>query len=114
MSSLPLNAAFHHTAVVVSSLPDSVDFYTRCFGGEVEVMLEDLGGEELAELHGLPSARFDLAFINYGTARIELFQFHDPEPGETRHPAAHEIGAAHIAFELDDVRAAYERLREIG
>jgi catechol 2,3-dioxygenase-like lactoylglutathione lyase family enzyme len=114
MSSLPLNGTFHHAAVVVSSLQDSVDFYTRCLGGEVELMLEGIGEGELAQVHGLPHARFDLAYIRYGTARIELLQFHEPEQGATRHPAANEVGAAHIAFELDDVHGAYDRLTEAG
>jgi catechol 2,3-dioxygenase-like lactoylglutathione lyase family enzyme/quinol monooxygenase YgiN len=114
VSGLPLSAKFHHAAVVVSDLDRSVDFYTRLFGGEVEV-IRGIEGEEMAALHGLPSARFDLAFLRYGEARIELFQFHEPAPAEGPGPlAANQIGAAHVAFQIDDVMAAYERLLAAG
>ena len=110
MSGLPLRGRFHHAAVVVSDLDRSVEFYTRLFGGEVK-LISGVEGEEMASLHGLPTAHFDLAFLDYGNASIELFQFHDPapEPGLPL-PAANQIGAAHAAFEVDDVGAAYERL----
>jgi catechol 2,3-dioxygenase-like lactoylglutathione lyase family enzyme/quinol monooxygenase YgiN len=113
MSGLPVRGAFHHAAVVVSSLADSVDFYQRCFGGEVEYV-EGVGGAEMAALHGLPSANFDLAFLDYGNARIELFQFHEPAAPEAASVPAHQIGAAHVAFEVDDVEAAYADLVAAG
>lgn len=114
MSELPLSGKFHHAAVVVSDLDRSVEFYTRLFGGEVE-LIRGVEGEEVASLHGLPSAHFDLAFLRYGDARIELFEFHDPvpEPG-ARPPAANQLGAGHVAFEIDDVEAAYRRLTAEG
>jgi quinol monooxygenase YgiN/catechol 2,3-dioxygenase-like lactoylglutathione lyase family enzyme len=110
VTDLPLSGKFHHAAVVVSDLDRAVEFYTRLFGGEVE-RIRGVEGEAMASLHGLPSAHFDLAFLHYGNAIIELFEFHDPapEPG-SRPPAANQIGSAHLAFEVDDVVAAYERL----
>jgi catechol 2,3-dioxygenase-like lactoylglutathione lyase family enzyme/quinol monooxygenase YgiN len=113
MSGLPVRGAFHHAAVVVSSLADSVDFYQRCFGGEVEYV-EGVGGAEMAALHGLPSADFDLAFLDFGNARIELFQFHEPEAPEAESVPAHQIGAAHVAFEVDDVEESYAALVAAG
>jgi catechol 2,3-dioxygenase-like lactoylglutathione lyase family enzyme len=113
MSGLPVRGTFHHAAVVVSSLADSVDFYQRCFGGEVEYV-EGVGGAEMAALHGLPSANFDLAFLDYGNARIELFQFHEPEAPEAESVPAHQIGAAHFAFEVDDVEESYAALVAAG
>jgi quinol monooxygenase YgiN/catechol 2,3-dioxygenase-like lactoylglutathione lyase family enzyme len=110
VTDLPLRGKFHHAAVVVSDLDRAVEFYTRLFGGEVE-LISGVEGEAMASLHALPSAHFDLAFLHCRDAIIELFQFHDPtpEPG-SRPPAANQIGSAHIAFEVDDVFAAYERL----
>jgi catechol 2,3-dioxygenase-like lactoylglutathione lyase family enzyme/quinol monooxygenase YgiN len=113
MSGLPVRGTFHHAAVVVSSLAASVDFYQRCFGGEVEYV-EGVGGAEMAALHGLPSADFDLAFLDYGNARIELFQFHEPEAPEGESVPAHQIGAAHVAFEVDDVEESYAALVAAG
>jgi catechol 2,3-dioxygenase-like lactoylglutathione lyase family enzyme/quinol monooxygenase YgiN len=113
MTGLPVRGAFHHAAVVVSDLAVSVDWYQRCFGGEVEYV-EGVGGAEMAALHGLPSADFDLAFLDYGNARIELFQFRDPaSPAAARLPA-HQVGASHVAFEVDDVEAAHAALTAAG
>jgi quinol monooxygenase YgiN/catechol 2,3-dioxygenase-like lactoylglutathione lyase family enzyme len=115
VSDLPLQAKFDHAAVVVSDLDRSVEFYTRFFGGEVE-LIKGVQGAEMAELHGLEeNAHFDLAFIRHGEAMVELFQFHEPLPAAgLRPPAANEPGASHIAFEVDDVEAAYERLTAEG
>jgi quinol monooxygenase YgiN/catechol 2,3-dioxygenase-like lactoylglutathione lyase family enzyme len=113
MSGLPVRGAFHHAAVVVADLAASVDWYLRCFGGEVEYV-RGVGGAEMAALHGLPSADFDLAFLDYGNARIELFQFHDPDSPEAARLPAHQVGAAHVAFEVDDVEASYAALVEAG
>jgi glyoxylase I family protein len=107
-------AAFHHVALVVSSLDDSIAFYQRCFGGELEVLLRDTGGPEVAQLHGLEEARFDLAFIRYGGALLELFEFHEPAPAERVPTLANRIGDAHIAFEVEDVEAVYQRLLGLG
>lgn len=115
MSGAPPTAAFHHAAVVVSSLEESIAFYQRCFGGELEELLHDTGGPEVAQLHGLAGdARFDLAFIRYRGALLELFEFHEPAPGERVPALANRIGDSHVAFEVDDVPAAYERLRGLG
>lgn len=113
MSGLPVRGAFHHAAVVVSSLAASVEFYQRCFGGEVEY-IEGVGGAEMAALHGLPSADFDLAFLDYGNARIELFQFRDPPSPQAAGLPSHQVGAAHFAFEVDDVEEAYATLVAAG
>jgi quinol monooxygenase YgiN/catechol 2,3-dioxygenase-like lactoylglutathione lyase family enzyme len=113
MSGLPVRGAFHHAAVVVSDLAASVDFYQRCFGGEVEYV-KGVGGAEMAALHGLPSADFDLAFLDYGNARIELFQFQEPRSPETAQQAANHVGAAHVAFEVDDVEESYAALVAAG
>ncbi|MBN9623658.1 MAG: VOC family protein [Actinobacteria bacterium] len=107
-------ASFHHTALVVSSLDDSIAFYQRCFGGELEAVLRDTGGPEIAALHGLDEARFDLAFIPYGGAVLELFQFHEPASPERVPTQANRIGDSHVAFEVDDVEAAYRRLLALG
>lgn len=114
MTALVGEARFHHAAVVVSSLARSIEFYQRLFGGSIEMRLDDVREAEIAQLHGLDRARFDLVYIGYGGARIELFQFHDPLPGEPAHLAANEIGSTHLAFEVPDVRKAYERLTEEG
>jgi quinol monooxygenase YgiN/predicted enzyme related to lactoylglutathione lyase len=107
-------ASFHHAALVVSSLDESIAFYQRCFGGEVETLLRDTGGPEIAVLHGLEEARFDLAFIRYGGALLELFQFHEPAPAARVPAQANRIGDGHVAFEVDDVEAAYRRLLGLG
>jgi len=113
MSALPVRGAFHHAAVVVSDLAASVDCYQRCFGGEVEYV-EGVGGAEMAALHGLPSADFDLAFLDFGNARIELFRFRDPASPEAARLPAHQVGASHVAFEVEDVEESYAALLAAG
>ena len=104
----------HHTAIAVHDLDRAVAFYTTHFGGEVEVILQDVGDPNIAELHLLPAARFTLAFVRFGSTRLEFFQFAEPADGREIESRAHDFGIRHIAFETDDLQSTYDRLSAAG
>jgi catechol 2,3-dioxygenase-like lactoylglutathione lyase family enzyme len=104
----------HHTAIAVHDLDRAVAFYTTHFGGEVEVILRDVGDPNIAELHLLPAALFTLAFVRFGSTRLEFFQFAEPADGREIESRAHDFGIRHIAFETDDLQSTYDRLSAAG
>jgi glyoxylase I family protein len=110
----PAGLALHHTAIVVTDLDRSIEFYERFFGGSVETVLRDINDPQIAELHELGDAHFTLAFVRFGPTRLELFQFEHPTDGRPLADRAHDFGVRHICFESDDVRAAYERMTAAG
>jgi lactoylglutathione lyase len=88
-----------HTMVRVTDLDASLDFYCN-----------KLGLKELSR-RDYPTGRFTLVFLcapESPDAQIELTYNWDPEP--------YAMGRAfgHLAFEVDDIYAACERLRDGG
>lgn len=114
MTASGASPALHHTAIAVHDLDRSIAFYADHFGGEVEVVLRDIGDPQIAELHRLPKALFTLAFVRFGATRLEFFQFADPEDGREIDARAHDFGIRHIGFEIDDVNGAYDRMTAAG
>ncbi|GMA59049.1 lactoylglutathione lyase [Alicyclobacillus sacchari] len=86
-----------HTGVMVNNLEESIDFYTRILGMELNGILE----------HNQPGMR--LAFLAFSgqTAELELIEGYPSA-------VASEGQVHHLAFTVDDIEAEAERLRALG
>lgn len=93
--------ALHHVALICSDYPRSRDFYTRVLG--LDVVREVYRAERR-------SYKLDLR-IPGGQQQLELFSFPDP-PARVTNPEA--CGLRHLAFAVDDVSAAANRLASFG
>ena len=83
-----------HTGIVVRDMNQSVDFYTRVLGCQVEGQ----HGDEYIKITALRA----------GGQSIELLQFHH-EKGERG-----EGVISHIAFAVDDIEKEIQRLKDLG
>lgn len=100
----------HHTGVVVSDLDRSIAFYRRHFEAELVHRVDGAGGlPEVAALHGLQEADFDLAHLRVAGGLLELVQYRWP-PGAVTAGAGSDLGATHIAFQTDDIAGVHSRL----
>ena len=90
----------HHVAIICSDYARSKHFYTQVLG--LRVLAE-------AYRETRDSYKLDLALPD-GT-QLELFSFPSPPPRPS-YPEA--CGLRHLAFEVDDVAAAAERLKGQG
>ena len=90
----------HHVAIICSDYARSKHFYTQVLG--LRVLAE-------AYREARDSYKLDLALPD-GT-QLELFSFPSPPPRPS-YPEA--CGLRHLAFEVDDVAAACERLKGQG
>ncbi|HEY5781081.1 MAG TPA: VOC family protein [Lysobacter sp.] len=90
----------HHVAIICSDYARSKHFYTQVLG--LRVLAEAYRGAR-------DSYKLDLALPD-GT-QLELFSFPSPPPRPS-YPEA--CGLRHLAFEVDDVAAAAERLKGQG
>lgn len=103
----------HHTSLTVSDLDRSVAFYRDLLGLEV-VMEQEKEGGYLAAITGYPDARVRMAHLEAPDGhRLELFQYLAPAGGKAD-VEPRNVGAPHVCFLVDDIQAAYERLREAG
>jgi methylmalonyl-CoA/ethylmalonyl-CoA epimerase len=93
----------NHVAVVVPDLAAATALYRDTFGAIV------------LPSHALPEHGVTAAFVELGNTRIELLEplgAGSPLRGFlTRHP---EGGMHHVCYEVADIRAARDRLRQSG
>jgi len=92
----------HHVAMAVTDLDEAVETYRRLFGAEVE------------RRGRIDSQGVEAAYLRLGTGRVELVS---PLAGDTpvgRFLARRGPGMHHVAFEVDDLAAALDRIDAEG
>ena len=103
---------FDHVGITVADL-DTVTTFFVGLGLEVEGTRAFIEGEFLDTVIGIPDARTEIVMLRPpdGGTRLELSSFVRPDhqPGS---PAAmaNELGLRNVAFEVDDLQAAVDRL----
>lgn len=106
---------FDHVGITVADLDRATAFFVG-LGLEVEGRMF-IEGEFLDTVIGIPDSRTEIVMLrppDGGTA-LELSTFIRPEhePGSPN-AMANELGLRNVAFEVDDLQAAVERLAEDG
>jgi catechol 2,3-dioxygenase-like lactoylglutathione lyase family enzyme len=107
---------FDHVGITVADL-DTVTAFFVGLGLEVEGTPMLVEGEFLDTVIGIPDSRTEIVMLRPpdGGTRLELSSFVRPdhEPGS---PAAmaNELGLRNVAFEVDDLQAAIDRLAADG
>jgi catechol 2,3-dioxygenase-like lactoylglutathione lyase family enzyme len=106
----------HHTAISTGDFERALAFYRDLLGFEMVSELNWPAGVELADtITGLENSAARSVMLRAGNCSIELFEFSSPtpKPGDPKRPVC-DHGITHIAFEVDDVEAEYERLKAAG
>jgi catechol 2,3-dioxygenase-like lactoylglutathione lyase family enzyme len=104
----------HHTCITVSDLERSIAFYRDLLGLEL-VMTEESerSGDDRSKALGVPKAKVKLAILRAGDARVELIEYVTAQ-GRPYDRNNNDIGAMHIAFQVKDIDAVYQRLLDHG
>jgi methylmalonyl-CoA epimerase len=92
----------HHVGVAVTDLDEAVRTYERLLGGRLE-------HRERVDEQGVEAAS-----IRVGDGRIELLAALDDDTPVGRFIARRGPGMHHVAYEVDDVRAALAELEACG
>jgi len=108
-----------HTSFTVADLERSIHFYRDDLGLEL-VHVQEQDNEYTRRFVGYPDAHLRIAqFAIPGASPtrsghvLELVQYLAPA-GDPVEPERYQPGAAHLAFQVQDTRALYERLAERG
>ncbi len=106
----------HHTAISTGNLERALGFYRDLLG--FEVVLEfawPKGTEPADQITGLDSSAAKVAMLRAGNAFVELFEYEapGPAPGDPTRPVC-DHGITHIALDVRDIQAEYERLSAAG
>lgn len=103
----------HHVAVGVSDFDLALEFYTTALGFEV-VQSGELDNDDAANRAiGLGAVNAKMAMLKTPNAYIELWQYSHPEPQDLRSRPC-DYGYPHIALQVDDIQAEYNRLQSHG
>lgn len=98
----------NHIGFAVSDLDRSTDFYTK-LGATMLVDRARAHGPDVDHGMGLEHADLEIRHLQLGGVVLELHQFTSPEP-EPFGLRTCDVGAAHMAFQVPDLQAAYDEL----
>lgn len=102
----------NHTSFTVSNVDRSIEFYRDVLGLEfISVQVRDPAFTEKAS--GIPGAVLKIAFLRAPDHKLELIEYIHPL-GKKLDLATNNVGCAHVAYEVDDLRVLYKRLKEQG
>ena len=85
----------------------------RAIDDALPVSVDVLGGR-LVERRVLEDRGLEVAFVQVGDVEVELLQAIRPGTAIEKFLATRGPGIHHIAFEVDDVRASLDRMRDAG
>ena len=105
---------FNHSGFVVKDIEKQVAFYKDVLG--LNVIRETNPGPEDSQHTSIPNAHRALVFMGKEEDGhlIELVQFIEPELTEDGHVPNTHIGAAHICFDVKNLKQMYENMTEKG
>ncbi len=108
--------AFAHPGIVVPDLEAAITFYSSMFGFQ---KISDEGWSDNAEMDrgvGLKDASVKGCLMKGHNCYLELWQYSKPKQigPKVGDLLAHELGIRHLAFYVDDCRAEYQRLLDLG
>ena len=95
-------ARVHHVGIAVADLGEAVRMYERLFGATLEK-------RERVEHQGVEAAS-----LRIGDGRVELLAALGDDTPVGRFLAKRGPGLHHVAYEVDDIRAALAELRDQG
>jgi glyoxylase I family protein len=100
----------HHTCITVSNLERSIEFYRDLLGLEL-VMAEESerSGDDRSKALGVAKAKVKLALLRAGDARVELIEYVTAS-GRPYDRNNNDVGAMHIAFQVEEIDAVYQRM----
>lgn len=105
----------HHISLATTDMDRFVRFYRDLLGvalDRISPLPADF--EPFETVVGMRKVRGQVAQFNLGNMSMEVFCYSDPvpRPGERR-PAC-DAGIRHIAFDVKDISAEYDRLKAAG
>jgi catechol 2,3-dioxygenase-like lactoylglutathione lyase family enzyme len=107
--------ALHHVGITVADLDRAIAFYHGVLGlplrSEPSPVFDDpaLGGAV-----GVPGAALRQVNLALGETTLELLEYSSPPSPVDSPLPQNALGAQHVAFRVDDIRAAKARLEERG
>ncbi|GAB0156669.1 VOC family protein [Chryseobacterium sp. Alg-005] len=102
----------NHVGITVKNLERSIVFYETLTGIKVS-NIDEIGGPRMAKTQGLNDTKIKFANLHLENLNLDILEYVIPESEQASY-SNNQISAMHLCFEVDDINAAMERLKEIG
>jgi catechol 2,3-dioxygenase-like lactoylglutathione lyase family enzyme len=104
-----------HVGISVRNLDQSVQFYTEVLGMEEGIRVSHKG-ETISRVVAVEDAQVDVCYVTKGNHRLELIEYKNKDQAKlnTAYKSQDDPGLVHIAFIVDDVEAAYQKIKNLG
>ena len=107
--------AVHHVGITVPDIERGIEFYTGVLGlGFNDPPSPVFDDAELGPAVGVPGANLRQVNLKLGEVIVELLEYTAPEPPYERPVPANAHGAAHVAFQVEDIAAKKAELEVAG
>ncbi|MGI5850103.1 MAG: VOC family protein [Christensenellales bacterium] len=106
-----------HASFTVMDMDRTVDFYVNKLGGKLLTETVDQGPELGTYVMGEGAQKFaalKVAMVELGGIQIEFLQYLDPKTDKPYHGNPSVAGSGHLAFNVDDLEAMYQKLKAEG
>ena len=105
--------AVEHFSFTVNKLEDTLDFFCKKLGLEATPIVE-VENKDVQKIIGMPDAVLRISLVKLpDNTNIALLQYIRPQ-GKSLDLTTCNTGVAHIAFEVSDITALYEKLSGHG
>jgi catechol 2,3-dioxygenase-like lactoylglutathione lyase family enzyme len=106
----------HHIAVSVPDIDKARIFYIDLLGAvEVGAPMQWSENPFIDSIVGLSNSAARQFMCRLGNVHIEVFEYTNPRSApQDPNKGVHHFGYTHIALQVDDIRACYDRLVEAG
>ena len=102
----------NHVGITVSNLEKAITFYEALTGTKISNK-DEISGARMAKTQGLEDTRIRYANLHLDNLNIDILEYVLPKSEKVTYQN-NQISAMHLCFEMDDIDAAMERLKEIG
>ena len=104
----------HHIAISVPSLAEAKVFYVEKLGFSVADEAYLSRTEDGDNVLALENADSHVLMVKAGNLFLEIFEFHNPVPNTQVNRPVCDHGYTHLAFEVEDIHAAFTYLESAG
>jgi glyoxylase I family protein len=105
----------HHVSLSTTNLERCIHFYRDLLGMTLDrVSPLAPGFQSFETVVGMREVSGHVAQLNLGNMNLEVFCYTHPTPRPGERRPACDAGIRHLAFDVKDIHAEYERLRAAG
>lgn len=103
-----------HTGITVTSLRAALAFWVDVLGFKHRYTMRFTNDRFIENVVGVSGAAITLAMVEGPGHSIELLEYSAPHNRSIMKPRSCDVGSVHVAFQVDDIHAIIDRVKQSG